>query len=266
MSNIKIVSIRVDLIKVDGRLRRVDPLKVQGFVNDIGKRGLKTPLTVTQLLGGGHHRLVCGGHRFEAIRQLGWEEVDVVLHMGTVDEQDMDEALENLTRSELTMLDRALHVAQVKRIWIKQHPDVKHGGVRRGCEFQESTEDSWSEAIVGQTGWSGGTLGRSAAIGKAIDKGAAEHLFGTDVSNNQKELLALIKYGPDLQRAIAEKISAGEAKTVAQGAALVAGEPEAVPEPIPVAKQVNKMWQSFEKMTDDARDQFIQVLKNEGII
>ena len=55
-------------------------------------------------------------------------------------------------------------------------------------------------------------------------------------------------------------------KTVAQGAAKVTNVKPAPPEPLPVAKQVNKMWQSFEKMTDDARIQFIQVLKNEGII
>lgn len=235
-------------------------------MNDIGKRGLKTPLTVTQFLAGGFHRLVCGGHRFEAIRQLGWDEVDVVLHMGTVDEQDMDEGLENLTRSELTMLDRALHVAQVKRIWLKHNPDRKHGGFRKEGECLESSVGSWAEAIVGQTGWSGGTLARSAAIGSAIDPKSAELLFGTDVSNNQKELLALIKFGPELQRAIAERISAGEAKTVTQGAALVAGEPEVAPEPIPVAKQVNRMWQSWEKMTEDAQAQFILVLKNEGVI
>lgn len=34
----------------------------------------------------------------------------------------------------------------------------------------------------------------------------------------------------------------------------------------PVAKQANKMRQSFEKLTAHARTQFIQVLKNEGII
>lgn len=266
MSSIKIERIRVDLIVAEDRLRRVDPLKVSGFVNDIGKRGLKTPLTVSKLLMTGCHRLVTGGHRFEAIRQPGWEEVDVVIHHGTLDEQDMDEALENLTRSELTQLDRSLHVAQVKRIWLKHNPDRKHGGFRKEGECQESTVETWAEAIVGQTGWSGGTLARAAKIGKEIDPKAADYLFGTDVSNSLKELLALIKYGPELQRAIAEKISAGEAKTVAQGAALVAGEPEPERLIITPEKQVKKVYSAFEKMTPDAKMMFAKLLKSEGFL
>ena len=202
-SGIKVQRIRVDLIVAEDRLRRVDPIKVEGFVSDIGKRGLKTPLTVSQLRNNGTHRLVIGGHRFEAIRQLGWEEVDVVIHMGTLDEQDMDEAFENLTRSELTQMDCALHVVRVRSVWKKQHPERTHGGARTGDEFQDSSKESWKDAIVEQTGWSGGTLARLALIGTKLDMEAADLLFGEPASNIQKELIELTHYGPIIQRQIA---------------------------------------------------------------
>jgi len=53
---------------------------------------------------------------------------------------------------------------------------------------------------------------------------------------------------------------------VAQGAALVAGEPEVEELISPVVKQVNKMWSSWEKMEDEAKQQFIMKLKGEGFI
>lgn len=266
MSSGKITTIPVLKIAIrDDRLREVDESAVTALRNDIEASGLNQPIMV-RALKNGRFELIDGGHRLEAVVLLGWTEVQALVVNCSVEDARLRTALANLTRAELTMLDRALHVWRVKSVWMKQHPEAKHGGFREAGECQAATVATWTEAIPGKAGLSDRTLARAAEIGEKIYGPAAALLVSTEVADSQKELLALIKYGPDLQRAIAEKISAGEASSVAQGAALVAGEPEAVPEPIPVAKQVNKMWQSFEKMTDDARNQFIQVLKNEGII
>ena len=265
MSVDKITQIATDKIDIrDDRLRFVDESAVKALVHDINNHGQTQAIEVRKL-SGGRFELIDGGHRLAAVEQLGWK-VKAIVRDCTADEAKLRMALANLARAELSMLDRARHVWRVKSMWQQMNPDRTHGGFREAGECQAATMSTWTEAIPEAAHLSDRTLARAAEIGEKIAYRAAIMIYDTSIANNQKELLALIKYGPDLQCAIAEKIAAGKAKTVAQGAALVAGEPEAVPEPIPVAKQVNKMWQSFEKMTDDARDQFIQVLKNEGII
>jgi len=249
----------------DDRLRSVDESAVTALRNDIEANGLNQPIMV-RTLKNGRFELIDGGHRLEAVVLLGWTEVRALVTRCSVEDARLRTALANLTRAELTMLDRALHVWRVKSVWMKQHPERQHGGFRKEGECQVAAAATWTEAIPGKAGVSDRTLADSAKIGKEIYGPAATLLVGTETADSQKELLALIKYGPDLQRAIAEKIAAGEASSVAQGAALVAGEPEVEELISPVVKQVNKMWTSWEKMEDEAKQQFIMKLKGEGFI
>lgn len=249
----------------DDRLRAVDESAVTALRNDIEANGLNQPIMV-RMLKNGRFELIDGGHRLEAIVLLGWTEVQALVIKCSVEDARLRTALANLTRAELTMLDRALHVWRVKSVWMKQHPDRQHGGFRKAGECQAATVSTWTEAIPGKAGLSDRTLARAAEIGEKIYGPAAGFLVGTEVADSQKELLSLIDYGPELQRGIAKVISAGEAKTVAQGAALVVGAPEAAPEPMPVVKQVNRMWSAWENMVDEAKKEFILKLKGEGVI
>ncbi|MBL1435209.1 MAG: ParB N-terminal domain-containing protein [Rhodobacteraceae bacterium] len=221
---------------------------------------------MVRTLQNGRFELIDGGHRLEAVVLLGWTEVQALVVNCSVEDARLRTALANLTRAELTMLDRALHVWRVKSVWMKQHPDRQHGGFRKEGECQFAATATWTEAIPGKAGLSNRTLADAAKIGKEIYGPAATLLVGTEAADSQKNLLALIKFGPELQLSIAKEISAGEAKTVAQGAALVAGEPEVAPEPIPVVKQVNRMWSAWENMADEAKKEFILKLKGEGVI
>ncbi|WP_456387893.1 hypothetical protein [Profundibacter sp.] len=153
---------------------------------------------------------------------------------------------------------------QVKRIFQLNNPDRKYGGDRKSGEYQKPDAGFWYDAIVARSGWGRSVLEEAAKIGKKIDAEAADLLWGSLVADNQRELVALIEYGPDLQRAIAEKIAADEAKTVAQAAALVAGAPEVAPEPMPVEKQVGQITKVLEKISDDAKRAWVEVLREEG--
>jgi hypothetical protein len=151
-------------------------------------------------------------------------------------------------------------------VWKKQHPERTHGGARKGGELQDSPKEFWTDAIVEQTGWSGGTLARLANIGAEIDTKAAGLLFGTPTSNIQKELIELIHYGPIIQRQIAGLIADGSVKTVAQGAVKATDAAPVGPVFIEPEKQVKKVYSAFEKMTDDAKMLFANLLKSEGYL
>ena len=142
----------------DDRLRAADESGVTALMNDMAANGLTQAIEV-RALKKGRYELIDGGHRLEAALRLVWLEVKAIVRDCTADEARMRMALANLTRAELTMLDRALHVWRVKSVWMKQHPDRQHGGYRTEGECQFAAAATWTEAIPGKAGLSDRTLG-----------------------------------------------------------------------------------------------------------
>ena len=106
---------RVDRIEVGPRLRGIDERTVIALMASIDTIGLRSPLTVAEIDTG--LLLVAGAHRLEAARRLGLEKVET-FHVPKADAPDMHRAweiAENLHRAELTVQERADHIAE----WIR---------------------------------------------------------------------------------------------------------------------------------------------------
>lgn len=108
----------VDAIRIADRFRTLDEQAVSRIQESIQKIGLRTPITIrmTDLDGISDAVLVTGQHRLEAARRLGWQQIECFV----ADNDDelrarMWEIAENLHRAELSVLDRAGHVAE----WIR---------------------------------------------------------------------------------------------------------------------------------------------------
>ena len=90
------MKIKISDITVKGERREINNAKVSELVKSIEALGLINPITVDK-----NYQLIAGGHRLEAVKELGYEEVDCVV-------LDCDELLselaeidENLIRNEL---------------------------------------------------------------------------------------------------------------------------------------------------------------------
>jgi hypothetical protein len=72
------------------------------------------------------YALIAGYHRLEAARHLGWLEVRATVLDGLEGIQAREaEIVENLVRSELSPAERAIHVAELKKIYEGKHPETK---------------------------------------------------------------------------------------------------------------------------------------------
>lgn len=253
-----------EIVVKDGR-RKPDPVAVERMAADIQRRGLRVPIEVSKLPDG-MWELVTGGHRLAAHKLLGCVEINGFIVKGSADEKDLDQALENLVRSELTKLERAQSVWRVKQIFQLNNPNRKHGGGRKAGEYQNPDSGTWYEAIAVRSGWGKSVLEESAKIGKKIDRQAADLLWGTDVADNQRELLSLVEYGREVQRDIAARISSGMVKTVAAGAAMLNQRTEPEEAPNAAAKEVSRISNLWGKIGDDAKRAFVEVLRKEGFI
>jgi ParB family chromosome partitioning protein len=105
--------VALEEIEFSDKGRPYNPTEVLALKESIKAIGLQTPLTVIQR--DGRYVLVAGRHRHEALRLLKAERVPVRI----VDMTDMEARLwqisENLHRNELTVIQKAEHVAE----WIK---------------------------------------------------------------------------------------------------------------------------------------------------
>ncbi len=183
------VSRRIDSIDVGARLRPVDLARVEALKNSIGELGLKTPISVYGNAGDERVRLSAGGHRLEAMRQLGREHIDCFHEEGDALDAELWEIDENLARSELTPADRALFTHRRKEIYLLKYPETAQGQAQaRGANAARGGQvvrdvPSFDRATAEAIGVDARTVRRDAERGSKISEMALHLIRGTRLNN-----------------------------------------------------------------------------------
>ena len=129
MTELHFIPLR-DIDVSPNRMRRLRPEVVDDLAESIRANGLIHPITVCR--GEGRRlRLVAGRHRLAAVRKLAIPMIAAT----TVDDGDaalLAEIDENLIRADLSPAERTIHLAERKRLYLKQHPETESVRVRGG--------------------------------------------------------------------------------------------------------------------------------------
>lgn len=190
-------SIPLDAISTSGRLRLVDPDRALLLASNIEAEGLQVPVEVRATKKDGRFQLVTGAHRVEAVRLLQWASIDAVVLAINADEARMREIDENLYRAELTELDRAVFLAEKKRLYEKMHPQTRHGGDRKSDQaaILGGLISRFSTDACERLGLSERTLQRVLKRA-ALPADVRARISGTPVANKGADLDALLKLPP----------------------------------------------------------------------
>lgn len=207
------MEVRISEIIVGQRKR---PLRdVSELARSIAEVGLLQPIVVTEDL-----RLLAGWHRLEACKRLGWETIPaMVVSLGDL-QAELAEIDENLVRQELTVLERAEHLARRKEIYEALHPEVKHGGAPgkagggKVARPKDDTVSSFAADTAAKTGLSPRTIQRDVQIATKIAPDVRDAIRDTPLADSKRDLLALAREDPADQRRIVRRILAGKAVTV----------------------------------------------------
>jgi ParB/RepB/Spo0J family partition protein len=204
----------VDGIVVGKRFRQTDQEWVNALAQSISTVGLRTPITVRimpEILGADGVALqdvpvlVAGLHRLEAVKLLGWEDIDAFVMAGDDRDVRLWEIAENLHRADLTAQERADHVAE----WVKLTgekmaqvaPFLENAkvGAGRGNEggLRAAVRDLGIERTEAQ---------RSLKIA-SMEPEAKEAARQHGLDDNQSALLAVAKAPPDQQVAKVQEIA-----------------------------------------------------------
>jgi ParB family chromosome partitioning protein len=103
---------------------------------------------------------------------------------------------ENLCRHELNALDRAIFLAERKRLYLKINPEAGRGKAKKIRDNEKGQSlpfftRSFARATSARVGLSRRAIDLSLGIADKLDRETMDALRGTSVETNQKELLAL---------------------------------------------------------------------------
>ncbi len=174
--------------------------------------GLLEPILVSP--DGGGYTLMAGRHRLAAAKKLGHDQICALSVDGIDgDRRALIEIDENLIRADLSPAERALHLAERKRLYLKNHPDTEsvrvRGGPGRGHKNESQNENGFPAFIddtAAKTGKGRSTIAREVARAKIADIADA---IGTTLDQGD-ELDALVRLPEATQRDLITRAKAGE--------------------------------------------------------
>lgn len=221
-------------IDASNRKRPIDPDHATWIAASIEEKGggavgegLEQPIKVTPRDGG--YRLVHGGHRHAAMGLLGWSDLVIGKHVVVEEMGDLEAELaeidENLVRRELNALDRALFLADRRRIYEKLNEVDRKGGDRKADRLKAATNSQslrigfsprFTVDVADKVGLSERAVQLSLRLAEKLHPQAIAALRGTKVERNQQALLSLCDLTPENQIEAAGAIQRGEVKTVSE--------------------------------------------------
>ncbi|MCX5512243.1 chromosome partitioning protein ParB [Kaistia algarum] len=212
------IHVPLNLIDIPAdRLRALDAEWVEALAMMMRQEGQLQPITLRP--SGDRYSLVFGEHRFAAVARNGWADIEASVREMTDDEARLAEIDENLIRRELGPLDRALFLAERKRVWERLHPQTRDGGDRKSSEFKAKNQIAklamrFSEEVAEKVGLSERSVQRACDIASGLRPDAVTDIRRTYLANHQRDLEAFSKLSPDSQRIALEKLTSGEAETI----------------------------------------------------
>jgi len=259
MTSQTVLPIRLELIDVPAnRLRNLDPAWVDHLAGLIEISGLKQPILVRPK--GERFELVAGEHRHAAVTKLGHETIMAVVEELTDDEARLAEIDENLVRRELSVLDRAIFLAERKAVWERMYPETQHGGDRKSLKSRDENQVAnlatrFSADAAEKVGMSERSVQRACNIAASLTPDTIAQLRGTYLVDHQRDLEAFVAMSPDSQKIALTKIAGGEAQNIRE-AFRQPGE-VAGPPPVTAAKLLD-LWS---RASAKEKRQFLSLIK-----
>ncbi|SOC46598.1 ParB family chromosome partitioning protein [Rhizobium subbaraonis] len=219
-------SIPLTQILVGDRARPVDLEHAAAIAGNMVDRGLINPITVraTPAAGGGKtpYTLIAGGHRLEAARMNGWEEIEAIVVSADAAEAQLIELSENIFRNDLSKLDRAIFVVKFREIFEEKHGRIDPKGGRPKKQANDwpvifAPGKELSQRVQDRLGFGASTYKNVTKIGLKLHPMLRAALRGTGYEHDQKLLLKLagmpvheqtgiaaaLKFEPDLKKVLA---------------------------------------------------------------
>lgn len=207
----------------DGR-RSLDTGHVKELADSIRELGLLNPVTVDR-----GNVLIAGLHRLEAVRMLGWAEVECTVSSLEGLAAELAEIDENFVRNGLSAVEYGEMLLRRKEIYETLHPETKHGGDRKsgGIKRTKCPLDpvkSFVDDTAEKLHVTPRTVRRQIQTARDLTPGTKEIMKNADAGISKKAALKLSRLEPGQQEEAAALLAAKEIRTVDEYTEKKAGE------------------------------------------
>ncbi|MBE7003991.1 MAG: chromosome partitioning protein ParB [Ruminococcaceae bacterium] len=206
--------IKIEQIVVKPRRREIDEKHVEELAKSIKSLSLLNPITVDQ-----DYTLIAGLHRLEAVKLLGYSEIECNVTSLDGLRADLAELDENLIRKELSTLDFDELMQRRKEIYEALNPTTRWGGDHKSEKNKSSKcalvlPKSFADDTAAKTGLSKSTIKRRVQAAKHMIPEAKQILRQGNVDITKTDALRLSKLPPEQQIVAATQFSEGKISTL----------------------------------------------------
>jgi ParB family chromosome partitioning protein len=202
------------------RLRPVTEAGVESLIASISETGvMKDAIHIRKKKDGTLH-LVAGGHRLEAARRLGWEDIEAKVWSEVTDDwARLMEIDDNLAGAEMNPLDTAVFLAARKAVYERLHPEsrAKTGAALAAVRWNAAdivSVASFARTTAEKFGLTDRHVRRMIAAGSALTPIEAKELRAAPRQITLKDLAELSKLSVSFERsAVIAALVDGRAKS-----------------------------------------------------
>ncbi len=203
------MKIPINDIKINSGRRETEQEGINDLARSISEIGLLNPITVNQ-----NHTLIAGMHRLEAVKLLGWAEIECTVCGLDGLQAELAEIDENVVRNELSVMEYGKLLIRRKEIYESLHPETKAGisqaaGMNRAIgnnvsDKMSSTSKSFAQDTAEKLGVSPRTVERIVKVMNNLNPEAKEILRGADFKVTQSALTKISRLESDQQKEAAD--------------------------------------------------------------
>lgn len=226
------MQVPIGKIQIKEGRRSLDAGHVKELADSIRELGLLNPLTIDR-----DYVLIAGLHRLEAVKALGWEDVECTVSSLEGLAAELAEIDENIVRSDISTLEYGEILLRRKEIYETLHPETKEGiaqAISMNRTLGNNVSDKMSvtsKSFVQDTAEKLGvvprTIERQIQTAKNLTPETKEIIKKSDQKISKDAALKLSRLGPEQQKEAAALLAAKEIRTVDEYTAKVKGAQEA---------------------------------------
>lgn len=226
------MQVPIGKIQIKEGRRSLDACHVKELADSIRELGLLNPLTIDR-----DYVLIAGLHRLEAVKALGWEDVECTVSSLEGLAAELAEIDENIVRSDISTLEYGEILLRRKEIYETLHPETKEGiaqAISMNRTLGNNVSDKMSvtsKSFVQDTAEKLGvvprTIERQIQTAKNLMPETKEIIKKSDQKISKEAALKLSRLGPEQQKEAAALLAAKEIRTVDEYTAKVKGAQEA---------------------------------------
>ena len=208
------MQVSIKRIQIREGRRSLDMGHVKELTDSIRELGLLNPLTIDR-----ENFLIAGLHRLEAVKALGWTDVECTVSSLEGLAAELAEIDENFIRNDLSPVEYGEMLLRRKEIYETLHPETKRGGDRKSEEIKRTKcpfdpAKSFVDDTADKLGVNPRTVRRQIQTAKNLTPETKEIIKGTDTKISKKAAMKLSNLKPEQQKEAAALLAAKEIRTV----------------------------------------------------